>query len=210
LKDYHPNKMPNDILNRITVKGNPSDVARFEQYIQSRIDDTHSAEFGTDVEFTEEGNGYLEFIMTTGQTPDMVWFNQIRAQFPMLKFTLFWTDQSETPNFGYIDKNNKQYEITGDTKHFILAAKIFDQYNKIQQQLTTLDNVNFLLQNEYIIRWEIDPSLQTWAVPSGNLPGLRINTNNPNKIITFYGREGQIYYVKARYDQNTNQILPSV
>lgn len=46
-----------------------------------------------------------------------------------------------------------------------------------------------------ITRWEINPIVQEWATP-------------PNKIITIYDINGTSYMVKARHDQETNQLLP--
>lgn len=206
--------MPNTIQNWINVKGNQQDVSRFEQYLLSQIHETphgrRIAEFGSDVEITGENDEgtWLEFIMETGRSPNTEWINLTRTQFPMLQFTVFWADKDDVPDYGFIDENGREYTLGGGMEGQVKTLKIMDQYDKIQEQFIPLDYIQPLLQNGYITRWEIDPSLQIWAVPDGTLPGLRISLNNPIKIMTFYGKEGQIYHVKARYDPSTNQIFP--
>lgn len=209
--------MPNNIRNVVTVKGLQADVDLFEKYLQSQITDTgygRTADFGDDVDITGEGPDELEFAMTTGWSPNVKWLDQMRTQFPTLKFTLFWTDEDDTPSYGYIDENGNEYGIGGSIKEFIEVAKRDKQYEKTQNNFTSLDTINSLLQRGFISRWEIDPSLQTWAVPDGQLPSFRPDPNNPIKILTFYAPPNvynpneQVYYVKARYDSATNRISP--
>lgn len=202
--------MPNNIRNYIDVTGNKQDVDNFRQYIESQINTDefgNTSDFGGDVDFTEGWDGHMQFAFTTGWTPNTKFLSKLRLQFPTLTFTLFWVDQDNSPDYGHIDQNGISYSIEGDIENKIIAAKINKQYEHIQRGFTSLEAINNLLQNGSITRWEIDPTLQTWAVPDGSLPSFKIDPNNPIKIITFHG-PNNIYYVKARYNPLTNTILP--
>jgi hypothetical protein len=73
--------------------------------------------------------------------------------------------------------------INGLTSNFISLNKIID-----------------MLQRNLIERYIIDPLLQPWA----GIPGTT------NRIITFFGKDGITYLVKARYDQTNNILYPPI
>ena len=70
--------------------------------------------------------------------------------------------------------------------------------------------VNFIpfseLSSIQIDRYIIEPLLQPWAGP----PGSSSNDELPYRIITIFGKNGMTYLVKAKYDQNSNQIFPPI
>ena len=70
----------------------------------------------------------------------------------------------------------------------------------VRANFIPFDQITNMLQRNQIERYIIDPVLQPWAGPPGA----------PNKIITMFGRNGLTYLVKARYDQQTNQIFPPI
>lgn len=63
--------------------------------------------------------------------------------------------------------------------------------------LISLDNIQNLMRNGQIITFEQDPSLQR-------------HTQRPNSVLTFYGNNGQTYYVNTLYNPNTNVLTPAL
>lgn len=57
-----------------------------------------------------------------------------------------------------------------------------------------------LLKQNLVDRYEVDPTLQVWS---------GIPTNNQERIITLYLKNGTIYLVKALYNPLTQQIFQS-
>lgn len=88
---------------------------------------------------------------------------------------------------------NKSYET--------LLKQLYDLSIKLPEYLIVNDlKVNFKpfseVSNIQIERYIIDPLLQPWA---GNFA---------NRILTLFGKNGMTYLVRARYNQETNQIYP--
>ena len=73
--------------------------------------------------------------------------------------------------------------------------------NGVRVNLKTFDNVKRLIANEAITGHTIDPNLQVWVRVEKNLL-------KRNRIVTLFGRDGMVYYVKAQYDPITQSILP--
>ena len=67
--------------------------------------------------------------------------------------------------------------------------------NTSRINFTSFQEISQMLVANQIERYVIDPLLQPF-------------TNPPNKVLTMYGKNGVTYLVKARYDQNSNQIMP--
>jgi hypothetical protein len=76
--------------------------------------------------------------------------------------------------------------------------------NGILSEFIPIERLNNLIQSNQIERFTIDPTLQAWA--GSPVTNLRIDPL-PNRILTFFGRNGQVYLVKAKYDPNINEIF---
>ena len=72
--------------------------------------------------------------------------------------------------------------------------------NGLKVNFISFQQVDQMLQDNKIERYILDPLLQPWA----GAP------NQPNRILTIFGKNGITYLVKARYDKVTNQIFPHV
>lgn len=70
--------------------------------------------------------------------------------------------------------------------------------NGIRANFVPFQVIGTMLQNNQIERYIIDPLLQPWA----GSPGTEY------RIFTFFGKNGVTYLVKARYNSQTNEILP--
>lgn len=147
-----------------------------------------SADFGDHIEFEDN-----ELSFTTGGSYAETWFNQIKLQYPHLRFSLYWVNESEEPDYGYIDIDGSETGIIDNREGFIRAAKLLDHF---RSKLISISNVQELLQKGQIVRWLIEPHLQIMS--------------SPNKIITFIKNNGEVLYVKAQYNPETQQIFPPV
>jgi hypothetical protein len=65
-------------------------------------------------------------------------------------------------------------------------------------QRTTLEEINNLLSNQQITRFEAPLIMQPFSGPPGS----------PNRILTFQTIEGRKLFVKAQYNPQTNQLFP--
>lgn len=70
--------------------------------------------------------------------------------------------------------------------------------NGLRVNFIPFETIAKMISKNEIERWIIDPLLQPFAGPPG--------TNY--RIFTFFGKNGITYLVKARYNTQTNQILP--
>ena len=70
--------------------------------------------------------------------------------------------------------------------------------NGLRANFVPFQQIGQMLSNNQIERYIIDPLLQPWAGPPGT----------EYRIFTFFGKNGVTYLVKARYNSQTNQILP--
>lgn len=61
----------------------------------------------------------------------------------------------------------------------------------------SFEDIAKMLQGNQIERYFIDDLIQ-------------YQTNRPNNIMTFIGKDGNIYLANVKYDKTTNQIFPPV
>jgi len=70
--------------------------------------------------------------------------------------------------------------------------------NNIQNYFISFEQIQIMLSQNKIDRMIIDPLLQPWAGPP----------TSEYRILTFFGKDGLIYLVKAKYNSQTNEIFP--
>lgn len=100
-------------------------------------------------------------------------------------------ERSEIPNLfqeSYETLLNQLYGIPVQFPKFLII-------NGIKTSFISFQEIATMLQNNQIYRYIIDPLLQPW-------------TESPYRILTFFGKNGVTYLAKARYNPQTNQILP--
>ena len=134
------------------------------------------------------------------------WAISIEQEYPSLKVKLYWVDLDQPPNYGIYDQGGEKSIV--DQREAELAVKVLYEYHYVQDELKSFFDIQKFLQQGQIMRWEINPLAQAWAVPEDQLPTLKVDPNNPLKIITFYSKNGEVYHAKCRYDPQTNQIFP--
>jgi hypothetical protein len=178
--------MPGRILNRVTIYGLPDDIENFKNDILDKAHETElfglSADFGDNI-YIEDNE--LQF--NTGGSYAENWLNQIKLQYPHLIFSLFWYDETNPPDYGFIDTDGAKTSIIDNREGFILASKLLRNFK--------LKLIRFSdIQRDQIKQWIIEPSFQLSA--------------SPNKIITLIYNDGNVYYVKAKYDEITQQLFP--
>lgn len=77
----------------------------------------------------------------------------------------------------------------------IIEPDLLEDYTR-----TSLNEISQLLASGQVTRFETPPVMQPWAGPPGT----------PNRIFTFQIVDGRKLFVKAQYNQQTNQLLPPV
>ena len=142
-------------------------------------------DFGDRIEFEDN-----EMMFRTGRSYAEIWLNQIKLQYLGLQFSLFWTDETDPPDYGFVDIDGTEGYILDNRGGFILAAKLLQHFRR---QFHSLSNVQRLIQNNQIRNWYIEPHLQI--------------ISSSNKIITFIDNTGITFYVKAKYYYQTGQIF---
>ena len=74
--------------------------------------------------------------------------------------------------------------------------------NDLKVDFIPFEEASQMLSQNKINKFIIEPMLQPWAGP----PSISIE-KLPTRIITMFGTNGMTYLVKAKYDQNSNQIF---
>jgi hypothetical protein len=78
----------------------------------------------------------------------------------------------------------KEYVVINGTKH----------------NLTSYNDIRNLVISGNISHHVVDPSLQVWITDS----------SKGNRIVTLFGKNGMIYYIKAQYDPISRTMLPAI
>jgi hypothetical protein len=86
-----------------------------------------------------------------------------------------------------------------------LIAHVYGKQVSEPNYLGEYERISFetagnLLQNHLIARFEVSTLFQPFAGPPGT----------PNRLVLLTGTEGKKYFIVARYDGFTNQLLPPV
>ena len=74
--------------------------------------------------------------------------------------------------------------------------------NDLKVNFIPFEEAAKMVSQNKVSRFILEPMLQPWAGPPGNL-----SLETPNRIITVLGTNGMTYLVKAKYDQASNQIF---
>ena len=72
--------------------------------------------------------------------------------------------------------------------------------NGLRVSFVSFQDISNMLSQSQIERFTVEPLLQAWV---GGL-------NSPNRIMTFFNKNGMTYLAKVQYDQINNQILPFI